>query len=121
MTYNVLQFVVLSFVNILGQDIITARTYTSTIASYMFLFSGSFASANAIITGYFVGEKDYDSAYKNTHKTVRTALMVVLTVVLFINIFADPLIGLLTKNSDVAVQIKKCTTGILFNLNRWGI
>jgi len=123
MTYNVLQFVVLSFVNILGQDIITARTYTSTIASYMFLFSGSFASANAIITGYFVGEKDYDSAYKNTHKTVRTALMVVLTVVLFINIFADPLIGLLTKNSDVAVQIKNAlrvyfliSIGGVFNL-----
>lgn len=106
MTYNILQFVVLSFVNILGTEVVTARTYTSTIASYMYLFSGSFASANSIITGYYIGESDYDSAYKNTNRTVRIAIGVVLTVVLIINIMADPLIALLTKNPIVALQIK---------------
>ena len=51
MTYNVLQFVILSFVNKLGTEMITARTYINTMLSYIYLFSAAFASANAIITG----------------------------------------------------------------------
>ncbi len=107
MSYNILQFTVLAFINKFGEKTITARTYANTILSYVFLFSSSFASANAIIVGYFVGEKDYANAIKTTRKVTLTASIIGFSVTLLINIFRGPLVGLLTQDPMIAEEVYK--------------
>lgn len=106
MTYNVLQFAVLSFVNKLGTEMITARTYINTMLSYIYLFSGSFAAANAIITGYYIGEEDSEGAYKNTIKTTMIAISIVLFVVLLVNLFSTPIAKFFTEDPLIIKTIK---------------
>lgn len=107
MTYNVMQFVVLSFINKLGTQMISARTYVNTIMSYIFLFSGAFASGNAIVTGYYVGEKDYEGAYKNTLKTVLYTSLIVLGVVFIVNICSYQITRLLTEDVVIIKAVRQ--------------
>ncbi len=107
MSYNVLQFTILGFINKFGEGVITARTYANTITSYIFLFSGSFASANSIIVGYFVGEKEYLSAIKNTRKVTIIALIISFSVTMLINFLRVPIVGLLTKDEFIAKEVYK--------------
>lgn len=111
MTYNLMQFVILSFVNKLGTEMITARTYVNTVLSYIYLFSGSFAAGNAIITGYYIGEEDYEGAYRNTLKTTAIAIGVVTVATLIVNLLLPLIAGLLTDNETI---IKTMRTIFLF-------
>lgn len=107
MTYNLMQFVILSFVNKLGTDMITTRTYVNTVLSYIYLFSGSFASANAIITGYYIGEEDYEGAYKNTLKTTLIAITIVSVVTLIVNLLLPMIAGLLTEDAVIIKTMRQ--------------
>ncbi|MDY0210816.1 MAG: MATE family efflux transporter [Acholeplasma sp.] len=107
MTYNVMQFVILSFVNKLGTEMITARTYVNTMLSYIYLFSGAFASGNAIITGYYIGEEDYEGAYKNTLKTTIYTLSIVTSAVLILNVFATPVAKFFTEDPIIIKTIRQ--------------
>ena len=107
MTYNTMQFVILSFVNKLGTEMITARTYVNTMLSYIYLFSGAFASGNAIITGYYIGEEDIEGAYKNTLKTVLYTLSIVGSVVLLVNLFATPIAKFFTDDPLIIKTIRQ--------------
>lgn len=106
MTYNLMQFVVLSFINKLGTQVISARTFVNTIMSYIFLFSGAFASGNAIVTGYYIGEGDYQGAYKNTLKTVLSTSVIVLVIVTVINLLSYQIASLLTEDKVVIQTIR---------------
>jgi Na+-driven multidrug efflux pump len=97
---------VLSFINKLGTQVISARTFVNTIMSYIFLFSGAFASGNAIVTGYYVGEGDYQGAYKNTLKTVLSTSVIVLIIVTAINLFSYQIASLLTEDKVVIQTIR---------------
>lgn len=114
MSYNVLQITVLAFINKFGEDVITARTYANTIISYVVLFAGSFASANAIIVGYYVGEKDYLGAIKNTRKVVFVGVMVSIIVTAILNILRVPIVGLFTKEEFIANEIYKVLVLAIF-------
>ena len=107
MTYNVLQFVILSFVNKLGTEMITARTYINTMLSYIYLFSAAFASANAIITGYYIGEEDNIGAYKNTIKTTVYTLLIVSTAVIMVNLLSTPIANFFTKDALIIKTVKQ--------------
>lgn len=107
MTYNFMQFVILSFVNKLGTEMITTRTYVNTVLSYIYLFSGSFASANAIITGYYIGEEDYEGAYKNTLKTTFITIMIVTFVTLLVNLGLPFIAGFLTEDETIIKTMRQ--------------
>ena len=107
MTYNFFQFVVLSFVNQLGTEMITARTYVNTVLSYIYLFSASFAAGNAIITGYYIGEEDYEGAYKSTLKTTIITIGVVSIATLTVNLLLPLIAGMLTDNELIIKTMKQ--------------
>jgi putative MATE family efflux protein len=107
MTYNLMQFVILSFVNQLGTEMITARTYVNTVLSYIFLFSASFAAGNAIITGYYIGEEDYEGAYKNTLKTTAMAIGVVTIATIAVNLLLPLIANALTDNPVIIKTMRQ--------------
>ena len=107
MTYNLMQFVILSFVNKLGTEMITTRTYVNTVLSYIFLFSASFAAGNAIITGYYIGEEDYEGAYRNTLKTTIMTIGVVTIATITVNLFLPVIAKALTDDPVVIKTMRQ--------------
>ncbi len=96
--YTIMQGAILVMINALGPDFITIKTYVNMILTYIIIFSLSFASANAVITGYHIGERRYDVAYRQTLRTVLRSFGVILTATLAVNLFSKQLLMLFTTN-----------------------
>lgn len=96
--YTLMQGTILSIINGLGAEYVVARTYINTMLTYVYVCSLALATANAIITGYAVGEKDYEKAYRHTFDVVIKSFMVVGVVTLLLNIFSYQVLSLFTSN-----------------------
>ncbi|MGD9910670.1 MAG: MATE family efflux transporter [Candidatus Izemoplasmatales bacterium] len=104
--WNIAQVIIVYIVNNIGPDAIIARTYILTLLSYIYIFSLSVANGNAIIVGYYIGEKNPDAAYKHTLKALKIAFSLVFTVTVLLNIFARPIIGLFTDNETIITMAR---------------
>jgi putative MATE family efflux protein len=102
-TYTVMQGIILSMINTLGAEYTTARTYINTILTYIYIFSLAFAAANAVMTGYYIGERDFNKAHRETLKTAFRSFIVVLGMTLIVNLLSGVILGLFTQN-DVIIQ-----------------
>lgn len=109
--YNLSQFVIIIVVNLILIDnidglAVVARAYVLTITNYVLLFSLSIANANQIITGYYIGEKEYIKAKEFTIKNFKITLIIVLSIVVVLNIFWKQLIGLLTDDEVIIESLR---------------
>jgi Na+-driven multidrug efflux pump len=75
--------------------------------SYIYLFSGAFAAGNAIITGYYIGEEDYEGAYRNTLRTTVITILVVTFATLVVNLLLPFIAGLLTDNEAIIKTMRQ--------------
>ncbi|MFI3251498.1 MAG: MATE family efflux transporter [bacterium] len=97
--YNMSQFLIMISVNsiiINGDASLSAitRSYVLIILNYVMLFSLSIANSNQIITGYYIGEKEFIKGKEFTLKNFKLALSIIIPVVLLLNVFWEPLMGL---------------------------
>lgn len=99
--WNIAQVIIIAIVNHISVEALIARTYIYTILSFIYIFSFSFASGNAIIVGYYIGEKEPEKAYKQTLKTLKIAFLLVMIITLTLNIFSKQVIGLFTDNEVI--------------------
>ncbi|MFH1694063.1 MAG: MATE family efflux transporter [Bacillota bacterium] len=106
-TYTIMQAVILSMVNNLGPDFTTARTYINTILTYIYIFSIAFASANAVMTGYYIGERKYKTAYTETLKTAIRSFFIVMTMTLVINLSSRQILTFFTDNAIIIETARK--------------
>ncbi|MBU1094615.1 MAG: MATE family efflux transporter [Firmicutes bacterium] len=106
-TYTIMQAVILSMINSLGADFTTARTYINTILTYIYIFSVAFASANAVMTGYYIGERKYEKAYKETFKSALRNLMIILSMILIVNLSSKYILGVFTTNQVIIETARK--------------
>jgi len=117
--YNISQIFILSFINIMGTESVTARTYVMLLLTYVFIFSLAFASGNSIIVGYYIGEKNPEQAYKRTLKTLGITVSLVAFMVVVMNIAADPILRLLTNNETIIEMAKNALkVGIVLEIGR---
>ena len=100
-SYSVSQVVILYFINMLGNEAITARTYAMNLIMFSFLYSLAMAHAGAICVGHLVGEGRFRMAYKLALKNTRRAMMVSFAMALFFALTGPLLIGLFTENSSI--------------------
>ncbi len=96
--WNIAQVLILVVINRLSPEAVIARTYIYTILSFIFIFSFSFASGNAIIVGYYIGENSHEKAYKHTIKTLKIAFSLVMVITFILNIFSKQVIGIFTDD-----------------------
>ena len=96
--WNIAQVFIMAIINQLTPEAVIARTYIYTILSFIFIFSFSFASGNAIIVGYFIGENQHEKAYEHTKKALRIAFLLVMFITLLLNVFSASVIGLFTDD-----------------------
>ncbi|MDX9692078.1 MAG: MATE family efflux transporter [Acholeplasmataceae bacterium] len=100
-TYTLMQGIILSIINGFGAEFTTARTYINTILTYIYIFSLAFASANAVMTGYSIGERDYEKAHKETMKTAFRSLLVVLAMTLIVNLSSGVILNFFSSNEVI--------------------
>jgi putative MATE family efflux protein len=105
-TYTLMQGVVLSMINRLGSDFTTARTYINTILTYIYIFSLAFASANAVMTGYYIGQRDYIKAHEGSIKTAIRSFFIVLFMTLFVNFFSGSIMSLFSDNQLIVQTVR---------------
>lgn len=105
-TYTLMQGIILSMINSLGPDFTTARTYINTILTYIYIFSVAFASANAVMTGYYIGERNYEKAHKETLKTVFRSFIVVLSMTLVVNLSSGLILNIFTENPIIIKTVR---------------
>ena len=100
-TYTLMQGIVLSIINGFGAQYTTARTYVNILLTYVYVFSLALAQTNAIMTGYAIGEQNYEKAYTQTLKVIHKSFFIVGIITLIINVFPYQILGIFTSNQEI--------------------
>lgn len=120
LTYNLYQTTLLSFVNSMGNDAVTARVCCNTLISFAMIFSNASAMATQIITGHLVGAGKSDEAYKRVFRTLRTSMPITIALAscnallcrFTLRIFTDDphiiALGQMIMIADIFVEIGRC-------------
>lgn len=106
-TYTIMQGIILSMINGFGPEYTVARTYINTILTYIYIFSLAFAAANAVMTGYYIGERNYDKAHKETLKTALRSFLIVTSMTLIVNLSSGLIISIFTTNPTIISIVRK--------------
>jgi putative MATE family efflux protein len=113
MSYNVAQIVIMAMVSTLGTLAMSAMVYTQTIARFVYIIALSIGNAVQIKTGYYVGARQPEAAYRRLYRYQIIGTSVSLSVILFINLIKGPLIGLFTHQPEIAALT---STLLLFSI-----
>lgn len=98
--YNVATTLMMRFLNQMDPEgfNVTARSYTAQITHFSFAIGAGLAQANAIMTGWRVGAKEYDACDKGTKKAAVIGIIVGIAVESAFTIFAHPIMSLFTDD-----------------------
>ncbi len=101
LTYNLYQTTLLSFINVMGNDAVNARSYCNTLISFAMIFSNAAAMSTQIITGHLVGAGKTDAAYKRVFKTLRTSMPITVALACINAILCGFTLHLFTDNANI--------------------
>ena len=98
--YNVATTLMMRFLNQMDPEgfNVTARSYTAQITHFSFAIGAGLAQANAIMTGWRVGAKEYEACDKGTKKAAIIGIIVGIAVESAFTIFAHPIMALFTDD-----------------------
>lgn len=101
LSYNVSQIVIMAMISTLGTFAMSAQVYTMTILRFVFSVAIAIGSATQIKTGYYVGAKQSDVAYKKLWKYQLAATCCSVSLILLVNLIKAPIIRIFTDIDDV--------------------
>lgn len=106
--YNFAMTLMMRFLNQMDPDgfNVTARSYTAQITHFSFAIGAALAQANAIITGWRVGAKEYDACDKGTKKAALIGIAVAIVVEASFAIFAHPIMTLFTNDPEMVSLVQ---------------
>lgn len=98
--YNVATTLMMRFLNQMDPEgfNVTARSYTAQITHFSFAIGAGLAQANAIMTGWRVGAKEYEACDKGTKKAAIIGIIVGIAVESAFTIFAHPIMAFFTDD-----------------------
>ncbi len=99
--YQMMQVILLSFINTLGALALTTQIYVHNLMMPVLVFSLALAQGNQVMVGWFIGGNTIQDAYHRTLKTMRIAIIIVLLIVSIMAWQAPMLIGVFTDNPDI--------------------
>lgn len=107
--YNVAMMLVTRFLNQMDAEGLnaTARTYATQISSFSYCIGVALAQANAILTGWRIGEKKYDECDRETNKA---AVIGIISAVIMASLFAisgGVIMKLFSDNPEMIALVKK--------------
>lgn len=106
--YNIAMTLMFRFLNQMDPDGInvTARSYTAQITNFSFTIGAALASANAIMTGWRVGAKEFDACDRGTKKAALIGIVVAIVVESSFAILAEPIMSLFTDNPEMVSLVQ---------------
>lgn len=106
--YNVAMTLMFRFLNQMDPDgfNVTARSYTAQITNFSFTIGAALAQANAIMTGWRVGAKEFDACDRGTKKAALIGITVAFVVEASFAIFAHPIMALFTDNPEMVSLVQ---------------
>jgi putative MATE family efflux protein len=102
LSYNVAQIVIMAMVTTLGTYAMSAQVYAQTLVRFVFVASMAIGNGAQIKTGYYMGMKKPEEAYKRVYLYQFAGTLISISLVLLLNIFKRPLIGIFTKVKEIA-------------------
>lgn len=101
LSYNVSQIVIMAMISTLGTNAMSAQVYTMTIVRFVFAVASAVGQATQIKTGYYVGAKESDVAYKKVFKYQLISTACSMFMIVVVNIFKAPIIRIFTNIDEV--------------------
>lgn len=107
--YNLAMALVMRFLNQMDTDglNVTARSYTMQIANFSFCIGAALAQANAIMTGWRVGAKEYEECDKGTKKAAVIGIGVSLVFASVIAFFGGSIVQLFSDDPAMIHLVSK--------------
>jgi len=113
LSYNVAQIVIMAMVTTFGTFAMSAMVYTQTIARFVFAIAMSIGTAVQIKTGYFVGARQPESAYRRLYRYQAVGTGISISLILLINLLKGSIIPLFTHTPEIAALT---STLLLFSI-----
>lgn len=107
--YNIAMTLMIRFLNQMDPDglNVTARSYTSQITNFSYSIGAALAGANAILTGWRVGSKDYVACDKGTKKAAVIGIIIAIIVESLFAVCAEPIMSLFTNDPEMIALVSK--------------
>lgn len=107
--YSVSMTLIVKFLNTMGNSglHVTARAYAIQICNFANIISLGLAQANAIMTGWRVGAKQYDECDKATKHSAILAVCLSAGIETIFALFSVPIISIFTKNPVMISLVTK--------------
>lgn len=107
--YNVAMTLTIRFLNQMDEAgvNVTARAYAAQIANFSYCAGAALAQANAIMTGWRIGEGDYEACDKGTKKAVCIGICVAAGLEGIFALSSDYLVGLFTDYPQMIALVGK--------------
>lgn len=100
-SYSSAQIVMTFFINMLGLEVLAARTYVVNIVMFGYLFCIAISQGGAITIGHLVGKGKIHGAFILGKYVMRMALVITVTLSLAIAITGHEILSLLTDNPEI--------------------
>lgn len=100
-SYSSAQIVMTFFINMLGLEVLAARTYVVNIVMFGYLFCIAISQGGAITIGHLVGKGKIHGAFILGKYVMRMALVITVTLSLAIAITGRGILSLLTDNPEI--------------------
>ena len=105
LSYNVAQIVIMAMVATLGTYAMSAQVYAQTLVRFVFVAALSIGTGAQIKTGYYVGAKQPEAAYKRVYLYQLGGTLISISLVLILNLCKRPLIGIFTQEQEIATMV----------------
>ena len=107
--YNIAMTLMIRFLNQMDKEgmNVTARSYTAQLTNFSYCVGAALAQANAILTGWRIGAKEYDACDRGTKKAAVVGLIVATAVESLLAIFSPWIMKLFTKDPAMISIVTK--------------
>ncbi len=100
-SYSSAQIIMTFFINMLGLEVLAARTYVVNITMFGYLFCIAISQGGAISVGHLVGKAKYRGAFILGKYVMRLAFFITVSLSLILAMSGKWLLGLLTSNPEI--------------------
>ncbi len=101
MSYWVSLMVITSFAARLGSDSLATMTYTQNVLRLVILFSLALGLGTEILIGRLIGAGEFEEAYRQVLRSVRTGLLISTTAILLVAASAPRLLGVFSHDPAI--------------------
>lgn len=101
MSYQAQQVVLTYFINLLGNEALTARMYVVNAVMFVYVFCICIAQGASIVIGHLVGDHRYYASYKLGWYALRVAIVITMSLSVLFAFAGHEILSLLTDNPTI--------------------